>query len=63
MAWNGGFTTKSDTARNYADEIAAASAFGYITTQQSADEFGRSWLITPLGCRNLFNEKGIKHAE
>ena len=51
--WQTPFTTKSNTAREYADEIALAASLGYLTTQKSTVLFGRTWLITALGLDTL----------
>lgn len=63
--WTYAFTTKSDTAREYADEIAEASSKGYLTTlvtpwpdrhrQVAEGVYGRLWKLTPTGLEYLFN--------
>lgn len=49
--WTYAFTTKSDTARVYADEIAEASSRGFLTSQVVPGRvlFGRLWKITSPG--------------
>lgn len=49
--WTYAFTTKSDMARDYADELAEASSRGFLTTQvvHGRDMFGRVWKITVPG--------------
>jgi hypothetical protein len=49
LAWSQPFSTKSDFARAYADEIAEAACRGLITTRTEAGEWGRYWRITPAG--------------
>jgi hypothetical protein len=55
-AWRGGFTTKSDTARAYADEVAWAASSGLISTEEEPGKFGRVWRITPPGLVLLWEE-------
>lgn len=59
--WTYARSTKSDFAREYADEIAQAASAGYITTQVAPgpydpdfDVFGRLWKITPAGLTVLW---------
>ena len=58
--WTYAITTKSDYARDYADEIAQASSAGFITTQvppgydQPAQSYGRLWKVTPDGLNYLY---------
>lgn len=49
--WTYAFTTKSDTARDYADEVAEASSRGFLTTQvvHGRELYGRVWKITAPG--------------
>ena len=54
-AWSGGFTTKSDFARVYANQVAVAASLGYITTQVRGHTFGTTWLITKDGL-SILNE-------
>lgn len=53
--WTYAFTTKSDTARDYADEVAEAASRGFLTTQvvPGKDVFGRVWKITCEGLQWL----------
>ena len=58
--WTFAITTKSDYARDYADEIAQAASAGFITTQvppgydQPAQYYGRLWKVTPDGLNFLY---------
>lgn len=54
-AWRGGFTTKSDFARRFANQVAVAASLGYITTQVRGFSFGSTWLITKDGL-SILNE-------
>jgi hypothetical protein len=58
-AWEGGFSTRSDFARRNAEEVAAAACLGLITTRQTNSSYGRSWRITPSGCRLLFKQGAL----
>lgn len=54
--WTFQFTTKSDLARAYADEIAEASSRRFLTTAivPGRPIHGRLWKITPEGLSHLF---------
>lgn len=54
--WTYAFTTKSDLARAYADEIAEASSRGFLTTAvvPGRSIHGRLWKVTPTGLAYLF---------
>lgn len=52
-AWKGGFSTKSDFARRYANEVAACASLGYITTYTRRNTYGNIWLITSIGLEVL----------
>lgn len=52
-ARDGGFTTKSKFARDWATIIAAAAINGGITTQLSEDCWGNRWFITEFGLAHL----------
>jgi hypothetical protein len=54
-AWRGGFSVKSNFAREHAEAIAAAACLGLITTQSipRGAAFGRTWLITAKGLSHL----------
>jgi hypothetical protein len=54
----GGFTTRSDYARQYAEAIAAAACQGFITTEVPREGFGSIWRPTPLGLDALFINGG-----
>lgn len=48
-AWLQGFRTKSNFAREYADEVAVAASLGLISTKIGKDKFDRTWHITRKG--------------
>lgn len=48
-AWLNPFRTKSNYARQYANEIAIAASLGLITTKVGKDKFDRMWRITRKG--------------
>lgn len=52
-AWLGGFMTKSNFAREFANEIAIAASLGLITTKVGKDQFDRTWRITRKGLDHL----------
>lgn len=54
--WTYSFTTKSDEARYYADEIAELACRGLITTavRPSGDLYGRLWKVTDQGLSYLY---------
>lgn len=57
VAWAGGFSTRSDFARQHAEVVAEAACCGLITTfNPTTGKHGKQWLVTPLGCRKLFKE-------
>jgi hypothetical protein len=49
VAWTSPFSTKSNFAREFADEIAMAASLGWITSQGADRRFGRCWYVTPEG--------------
>lgn len=55
--WTYAITTKSDYARDYADELAEASSRGFLTTAvvPSRSIFGRLWKMTPTGLQHLYD--------
>lgn len=48
-AWLSGFRTKSNFAREYADEVAIAASLGLISTKIGKDQFDKTWRITRKG--------------
>ena len=54
-AWRGGFSVKSNFAREHAQSIAAAACLGLITTRSlpRGYAFGRTWWITTKGLSQL----------
>lgn len=58
-AWRGGFSTKSDFARAYADFVAMAASLNWITTRIMVDVFGRDWQCTSKGLAALNEIYGI----
>lgn len=59
--WTYGFTTKSDLARAYADEIAEAASRGFVTTAVVPGRpiHGRLWKVTPTGLTYLFANSAV----
>lgn len=51
---SGGFTTRSDAARDNAEMIAEAAIKGYLTTATPRDGFGNVWRLTPFGLTMVF---------
>lgn len=49
----GGFTTRSDLARDNAELIAEASQRGYITTLTPKDGFANVWRLTVDGLKQV----------
>lgn len=43
------FTTKSDMARKFANEVALAASEGMLTTKMSETQFTNVWMITADG--------------
>lgn len=54
-AWRGGFTTKSNFAREKADEVAICASLGLISTKIQGTKFGTQWFITKQGI-GAYNE-------
>lgn len=52
-AWLGGFMTKSNFAREFANEVAIAASLGLITTKIGRESFDRTWRITRKGLDHL----------
>ena len=48
-AWLIGFRTKSNFAREFADEVAIAASLGLISTKIGKDHFDKTWHITRKG--------------
>lgn len=48
-AWLVGFRTKSNFAREFADEVAIAASLGLISTKIGKDQFDKTWHITRKG--------------
>lgn len=48
-AWLEGFRTKSNFAREYADEVAIAASLSLISTKIGKERFDRTWHITRKG--------------
>lgn len=70
--WTYAITTKSDYARDYADEIAEAASRRFLTTAvvPGGAIHGRLWKITPAGLNHLWEhaqriaeEEVAKYAE
>lgn len=58
--WTYSTTTRSDLARDYADEIAEAAGRGFITTAitPGGAVYGRLWKLTPAGTLFLYDNAG-----
>lgn len=52
-AYLGGFSVQSNFARENAQEVAAASSIGFISTLEAPDMYGRTWYITGPGLQHL----------
>lgn len=50
----GGFTTRSDTARENAEIIAEAAIKGYLTTHTPRDGFGNVWRLSSFGLSSIW---------
>jgi hypothetical protein len=65
--WTYSITTKSDDARNFADEVAEAASRQLITSAivpgSDAALFGRLWKLTPAGTQLLFDNGHLLIAE
>lgn len=55
-AWLIGFRTKSNFAREYADEVAIAASLGLISTKIGKELFDKTWHITRKGMDYLGEE-------
>lgn len=53
-AHKGGFKTKSNFARKYANEVAIAASIGLITTRLNGVNFGTTWYITKQGLETFY---------
>lgn len=63
-AWQKGFTTKSDFAREFADYTAIAACMGWITTRIfPPDVWGSTWQISSKGLLALEELYGVNTAE
>lgn len=49
----GGFTTRSDAARENAETVAEAASCNFIWTLTPRDGFGNVWRLTPKGMDEL----------
>lgn len=59
--WTYAITTKSDYAREYADEIAEAASRGFLTTAVVPGRaiHGRLWKVTPQGLSHLYDRASL----
>lgn len=63
-AWQRGFTTKSDFARENADYVAITACMGFISTRIfPPDVWGSTWQITAKGLLALEEFYGIDTTE
>jgi hypothetical protein len=58
-AWRGGFTSRSDLARECADVVAMATERSLITTRVGPNVYSNKHLITPEGLRVLWSLRGL----
>lgn len=58
-AWQGGFTSRSDLAREFADVVAMATERSLITTRVGPNVYSNKHLITPEGLRVLWSLRGL----
>lgn len=58
-AWQGGFTSRSDIARENAEVVAMATERNMITTRIGPNTYGNKHLITPAGLNTLWALKGL----
>ena len=56
QAWNEPYSTKSDYARMFATEIAAAASMGLLTTRMISNVYSNQWRITDHGMTVLRQE-------
>lgn len=59
----GGFTTRSDTARENAELVAEAAQQGFLMTLTPRDGYGSVWRLTPRGMDEIIFDlppEGIK---
>ena len=59
QAWQGGFTSKSDLAREKAPVVAMATERSMITTRIGPNHYSNTRLITPDGLKVLWSLKGL----
>jgi len=59
QAWQGGFTSKSDLARDQASVVAMATERNLITTRIGPNVYSNKHLITPDGLKVLWSLKGL----
>lgn len=59
QAWQGGFTTKSDLAREQATVVSMATERNLITTRIGPNTYANKHLITPQGLTVLWSLKGL----
>ena len=63
-AWQKGFTTKSDFAREFVDYVAITACMGFITTRIfPPDVWGSTWNITSKGLLALESIYGVSTEE
>lgn len=59
VAWQCGFTSRSDVARENAEVVAMATERDLITTRIGPSTYGNKHLITPSGLQTLWVLKGL----
>lgn len=58
-AWQGGFTAKSDRAREHAAVVSMATERNLLTTRIGPNQYSNRHLITPQGLTVLWSLKGL----
>jgi hypothetical protein len=59
QAWQAGFTSRSDLAREHADVVAMATERSLITTRIGPNVYSNRHLITPQGLTVLWSLRGL----
>lgn len=59
QAWQGGFTARSDLARENAEIVSMATERNLITTRIGPNSYSNKHLITPQGLTVLWSLKGL----
>jgi hypothetical protein len=60
---SGGFTTRSDFARENAEMVAQLAQRGFLTTDTPRDGYGNVWRLTPDGVEIVFSISDVMLAD